>query len=113
MKRYLRAVLVAHLVLACLALAVPQARESAAAPASPPATTSLYITTLDEGTNHDYGCNQGNALPDGFDGAVVLDFGQPWSQNGAYGANIFDSGYTIHTTDEITPRHGLPGLPRS
>jgi len=32
---------------------------------------------------------------------VVLDFGQPWSQNGAYGANIFDSTYSFHTTDEI------------
>ncbi len=79
MNRYLRAVLVAHLVLACLALAAPQARESAAAPASPPATTSLYVTTLDEGTNHDYGCNQGNALPDGFDGAVVLARGWPFT----------------------------------
>lgn len=101
MNRYLRAVLVAHLLLACLALAAPRARESAAAPASPPATSSLYITTLDEGTNYSYGCNQGNALPDGFEGAVVLAFGQPWSQNGAYGANIFDHDGTFHTVDEI------------
>lgn len=66
--------------------------------AAPPATTSRYMSTVDGPTLYNEGCSQGRAADNGF---VILDFGEPWLQNGVYGTILFDAAGTFASTDQI------------
>lgn len=56
-----------------------------AAAAMPATTTSRYVNTVDRTTAYNEGCAQGSA---GLGGLVILDYGQPWYQNGSYGTYL-------------------------
>ena len=68
------------------------------AQAAPVATTSRYMATVDGPTLYNEGCSQGRAAENGL---AILDFGQPWIQNGAYGTILFDGFGTFATTAQI------------
>ncbi len=54
--------------------------------AAPPSTTTRYMSTTDYDTLYNEGCAQTNE-----DGAIILDFGQPWFDGTSYGTIIFGS----------------------
>ncbi len=54
--------------------------------AAPPSTTTRYMSTTDYNTLYYEGCAQTNE-----DGAIILDFGQPWFDGTSYGTIIFGS----------------------
>ena len=59
---------------------------------SPGYTTSLYISTLDGATIYNYGCALGSRdqqTPGTQDSLVILDFGQPWEEDGTLGVWSF------------------------
>ena len=66
--------------------------------AAPPTTTSRYLATVDGPTLYNEGCSQGRAAESGL---AILDFGQPWFQNGTYGTILFDAVGTFASTSQI------------
>jgi hypothetical protein len=68
------------------------------AQAAPAPTTSRYMATVDGATLYNEGCAQGQAADNGI---VILDFGQPWAQDGVYGTILFDAGGTFASTADI------------
>lgn len=62
----------------------------------PPASTSRYMATVSTTTLNNEGCSQA-----GQNGVVILDFGQPWAQNGGYGSLLFDANNTFVTTAQV------------
>ena len=66
--------------------------------AAPPATTSRYMATVDGPTLFNEGCSQGQAADSGF---AILDFGEPWFQNGTYGTIVFDGVGSFASTAQI------------
>lgn len=65
----------------------------------PGAMTALYMETVDPATMNAWGC----ALPHSQAGwsGILLDFGQPWFENGGYGTNTFAPGAPFVTLDQI------------
>ena len=63
------------------------------------ATTSRYMATTNVNTLYNKGCSMGSA---GLSGAVVLDFGQPWTQNGTQGSIIFAPSLPFKSIADIT-----------
>ena len=51
----------------------------------PATTTSRYVNTVDHTTAYNEGCSMGSA---NLGGLVILDYGQPWYQNGTYGTYL-------------------------
>jgi hypothetical protein len=87
------------LVVALLALWLTAGGERVAqAQTAPAPTTSRYMTTVDGATLYNEGCLQGRAAEDG---TVVLDFGQPWAQDGTHGTILFDARGTFASTAQI------------
>jgi hypothetical protein len=74
-------------------------------------TTSYYLNTVLDSTLYDLGCSEGSTTPDGVSVATILAFGQPWYQNGAYGAFLF-GGAGFHSVSEIesAAEHYLSGF---
>jgi hypothetical protein len=68
------------------------------AQAAPASTTSRYMATVDGPTLYNEGCAQGGAADNGI---AVLDFGQPWVQDGTYGTILFDAAGTFASTADI------------
>lgn len=55
-------------------------------------SVSYYVQSTDVGQAYNYGCSLGLTdlnLPGKQDRLVILDFGQPWYENGQYGTIIF------------------------
>ena len=71
-----------------LAIFTNQVAYAVTVPPPPAPTTSRYMSTVDPNTLYNEGCSQGSANESG---VIVLDFGQPWYQNGIYGTIIFKS----------------------
>ena len=89
------ALVVALTVAMCLVVGGDQVAHAQAAPAS---TTSRYMATVDGATLYNEGCAQGQAADNGI---AILDFGQPWAQDGTYGTILFDAGGTFASTADI------------
>jgi hypothetical protein len=56
------------------------------------------MSTVNGSVLYNEGCAQGQAADNGI---VVLDFGQPWAQNGTYGSILFDAVGTFASTADI------------
>src|SRR4051794_12277752 len=85
-------------VLLLVALVVIPVTQVAHAQAAPAPTTSRYMTTIDGGVLYNEGCAQGHAADNGI---AILDFGQPWFQNGEYGTILFDAVGSFASTAQI------------
>ena len=66
----------------------------------PPATLSRYLgynNNLKHNLTWDklrsLGCSQGSAAREGFNGVVILNFGEPWKENNLYGTKLYDQPY--------------------
>lgn len=66
--------------------------------AAPSATTSRYMSTVDQAQLQQLGCDQGAAAEDG---VIVLNFGQPWYNGSTYGTNLFDGNATFVSIAQI------------
>jgi len=72
------------------ALAVFYRQVSYTPPTLPPKTTSRYMVTVDPNILYNEGCTQGAANETGI---IVLDFGQPWHQNGIFGTILYNNDF--------------------
>ena len=68
------------------------------AQSAPAPTSSRYMATIDGPTLFNEGCSQSQAAEDGI---IVLDFGEPWFQDGAYGTILFDAPGSFASTTQI------------
>lgn len=79
----------------------------ASAHAAPTPTTSRYVQTTNYNTLYNEGCSMGSA---GLSGVVVLDFGQPWDQNGVHGVYTLGSFWASPSQVESTAEAFLDGF---
>lgn len=67
-------------------------------------STSYYLDTTSPSVLYNLGCQKGLSdlnTPGMQDSIVILDFGQPWGSDGAYGTRVFDYENTFKTTVQI------------
>ena len=76
---------------------VPEAVEDDGIPF---ATKSRYMATTEWVNLFGMGCEDGQVVPSDENTAVILDFGQPWSSDGAYGTLLFMV-YQFRSTTQI------------
>jgi hypothetical protein len=79
-----------------------------AAPNAPPYSTSHYMVTTDVGLLHQEGCQEAiyEAVRGNRDALIVLDFGNPYLQNGLYGTALLLLDNNLHFASTVKIAEG-------